>query len=85
MIKLIYFTASWCGPCRTFGPLLTREAEAAEMAVQRVDLADDLDELARTHRVTSVPTVIVVRDGEPVDRFGALSASALRSRLAGIA
>jgi thioredoxin 1 len=60
MIQLIYFTASWCGPCRTFGPLLA----ATGHQIERVDIDLDPDGAAQTHGVLSVPTVIVLRDGE---------------------
>lgn len=81
MVRILYFGAAWCGPCGTFGPLLRSVAPGVEY----VDLDDDPDGLARTHAVLSVPTVIVLRDEAAVDRFGVLSASALRARLAGIA
>lgn len=86
MIRILYFTAAWCGPCRSFGPMLTREAEARGLKVERVDFDDSAAYgLAIQHAVTSVPTVIVRRDGQTVDRFGVLSAPALRDRLDALA
>jgi thioredoxin 1 len=78
MIRIIYFGAAWCGPCHAFGPLLREVAPQVEY----VDLDTDTEDAAQQYRVLSVPTVIVLRDGEVVDRFGVLSASALRERLA---
>lgn len=84
MIRILYFTAAWCGPCRSFGPLLYRVADAQLLAVERVDI-DANPGLAQAHGVMSVPTVVVVRDGETVDRFGALPPLALRDRLDALA
>ncbi|MGC5319337.1 thioredoxin family protein [Micromonospora arida] len=82
MIRVLYFTAAWCGPCRSFGPMLTREAEARGLKVERIDL-DEVDgrAIALAHDVQSVPTVVVLRRGALADRFGALPASAVRDRL----
>lgn len=77
MIRLIYFTATWCGPCRTFGPLLARQG----LPIERVDIDHDPEGVASAYGVLSVPTVVVL-DGEAViDRFGALGPAALQARL----
>lgn len=86
MNRILYFTAAWCGPCRKFGPVLTREAHARGLHVQRVDLDDDPAGLALAYEVQSVPTVLVVRDTpsrdvEIVARFGAVGVTALADHL----
>lgn len=78
---LIYFTAAWCAPCRQFGPVLAKEAEARGLSVIKVDIDNDPAGVAAFHNVTSVPTVVAVIDGAPVDRFNALPPLRVRDRL----
>lgn len=81
--QLIYFTASWCGPCRTFGPLLTRVASELGLPLVKVDVEENSD-MAVEFGVQSMPTVVVMTDGHEVTRLvGAVSESQLRSALAG--
>ena len=69
-VKLIDFTAKWCGPCRQMDPVL--ESLAAEYA-GRVEMAYvDVDEdpiTAQRFDVRSMPTFVVMRDGREVGRI----------------
>ena len=63
---LLDFFASWCGPCRTVGPILDEIAEEREdIKVCKVDI-DEQPELASRYRIMSVPTLMVVKDGQIV-------------------
>lgn len=67
---LIDFWATWCAPCRTLTPIL--EKLAAELAGRFVLAKVDIDrepELAEAFRVQSVPTVVLLVGGRPVDAF----------------
>ena len=65
-MKLIYMTASWCIPCRTFGPIMDQVTSAP---VSRVDV-DNNSALVAKYGVMSVPTVIAVdADGNEMARF----------------
>jgi len=55
MAKIIYFTAPWCGPCRTFGPIV----ESSGLPVHKVNIDED-QELAARYGVRSVPTLLKV-------------------------
>lgn len=79
----LYFSATWCGPCRSFGPLLERVATAMgdRIGLMKVDV-DATPELAVRYGVMSVPTLIVLRRGEIAARHsGTMSEGALRRLL----
>ena len=65
---LLDFFASWCGPCRMVGPILDEIAEEREdIKVCKVDI-DEQPELASRYRIMSVPTILVLKDGQIVDQ-----------------
>ena len=76
--------APWCGPCRFVGPILeelSREC-AGRLKVVKVNV-DENQGLAMRYDARSIPTMLVMRDGEVVDRIvGALPKPALAARLA---
>lgn len=71
---VVDFWAEWCGPCKMMGPVF--EETAKEMKGRAKFAKVDVDangELAQRFQVMSIPTLIVFRDGEQVDRVsGAL-------------
>jgi thioredoxin len=65
-IAVIDFWAAWCGPCRAMAPQLQRAAEKRpEYRFAKVDV-DCEPALAARYRIRSIPTLIVIRDGEPI-------------------
>jgi putative thioredoxin len=62
--------ASWCGPCRTLGPILEQVAEdhGGEFLLAKLDV-DANPYTAGQFGVQSIPTVIAFKDGQPVDGF----------------
>ena len=61
-IVLVDFWASWCGPCRTFGPTFEQASEKhPDIVFAKVDTEAEND-LAAAFGVMSIPTVMVVRD-----------------------
>lgn len=87
MPVLVYFTASWCGPCKQFGPLLEKVVNEAKCKVKlaRVDV-DKNPQIAQQFRVQSVPMVYVMLQGQPLDAFaGAVPESQLRQMIAQLA
>jgi thioredoxin 1 len=77
------FTAEWCGPCRTMGPAIAALARDYEDRVRVLQL--DADANPRTLvslGVRGLPTVLLLRDGDVVDRVvGAVPAPVLRARI----
>ena len=65
---LVDFWASWCGPCRMVAPVLEEIAnERSDVKVCKINV-DEEPELASRYRVMSVPTMIVVREGQVVNQ-----------------
>jgi putative thioredoxin len=81
---LVDFWATWCGPCKTLGPLIEKVIGeyAGAIKLAKVD-CDKEQQLAAMFGVRSIPTVVLVRDGQLVDGFtGALPEAQLREFLA---
>lgn len=65
---LIDFYADWCGPCRMLGPVVDEIAdEAGNFKVGKVNI-DEQPELTTKYQVMSVPTLVVIKNGEVVNR-----------------
>ncbi len=61
-LALIDFWAAWCGPCRMFGPIFERASEKhGDLVFAKVDTEAQPD-LAQAFGITSIPTLMVVRD-----------------------
>ena len=61
---LLDFWASWCGPCRMVGPVIEEiAAERADIKVGKINV-DEQPELAAQFKVMSIPTLVVIKDGQ---------------------
>ena len=80
---LVDFGAEWCGPCKALEPTMEKISVTYEgkVSVYSVDI-DNHPSLAAKNGVMSVPTLILFKDGKPVDRVvGLISEGDLRSKI----
>jgi thioredoxin 1 len=66
MKQILYFTASWCGPCRILGPIMESVKGQVNFSKLDVDVEQDL---AVRYKVRSVPTLVLVENGVEKNRL----------------
>jgi thioredoxin 1 len=65
--ELFYYTAPWCNPCQTLGPIMDEVARQIPVRKQNIDYTDPA--ILAAANVRSVPTVILVENEQEVKRF----------------
>ena len=77
MKQIFYFTAEWCGPCRSLGPVMEKVAETiltenksdwAPMPIEKINIDYETDR-TKSANIVSIPTVVLVKNGQEVRRF----------------
>jgi thioredoxin 1 len=82
-VSLVDFWAPWCGPCRMIAPVIDELAEDfdGKASICKVN-TDEQQELAMKFGVRSIPTILVMKDGEVVETMiGASSKQAFADKL----
>ena len=75
-----YFSATWCGPCKQFKPIM-QEIAGDGYSIEFIDV-DEQQNKATKYGVRSVPTVVIEQDGQEISRFvGALPKQQVIERL----
>ena len=62
-MELLYFSAVWCPPCRTFGPIVERVTGDMSLKLTKVDVDADTH-TAWQYKVMAIPTLILLEDGK---------------------
>jgi len=78
---LVDFWAEWCAPCTMVAPILKDIAEdyAGKVKVAKVDI-DDNEKLAAKYGITSIPTILLFKDGKMVNQqLGVMSYEAIEN------
>lgn len=66
-VTLVDFWAKWCGPCKMLAPVLEAvEKELEQVKFVKVDV-DENEELADKYQISTIPTLLIFKDGEVVD------------------
>jgi thioredoxin 1 len=82
-LSVVDFWAEWCGPCRMVGPIIDELHTAYEGKVNigKVNV-DDNSEIPSTYGVRNIPTILLIKNGEVVDKqVGAVPRSILEQKI----
>ncbi|XP_059641560.1 TPR repeat-containing thioredoxin TDX isoform X2 [Cornus florida] len=81
-LAILYFTATWCGPCRFMSPLYTSLAgKQPNVVFLKVDI-DEAKDVAARWNISSVPTFFFIKNGKEVDKVVGADKSSLESKIA---
>ena len=69
-LVVVDFFATWCGPCRMLGPVLeeVQEEMKDKITILKLDV-DEGENTAKQYGIMSVPSMVVFKDGEEIDRL----------------
>lgn len=83
---LVDFYATWCGPCQVMSPILEQVGAQLRDRLQVVKIdTDKYPTLASQYRIEALPTLVLFKNGEPIDRIeGVLQAPQLVQRLSSV-
>lgn len=80
-LVLLYFTASWCGPCHYLSPLYTNLAgKYQKVGFLKVDI-DEARDVAARWNISSVPTIFFIKNGKEVDKVIGADKNALEKKI----
>jgi len=65
MKEILYFSAPWCQPCRTLGPIM--DSLQGQINFRKIDVDNDT-ELSTKYSVRNIPTLVLLKNGEAVNR-----------------
>uniref|UniRef100_A0A7C9CHY0 Thioredoxin domain-containing protein n=2 Tax=Opuntia streptacantha TaxID=393608 RepID=A0A7C9CHY0_OPUST len=81
-LAVLYFTATWCGPCRVISPVYVSLAEKYPNAVfLKIDI-DEARDVASQRNISSVPTFFFIKDGKEIDKVVGADRSSLERMIA---
>ncbi|VVA98042.1 unnamed protein product [Arabis nemorensis] len=81
-LLILYFTATWCGPCRYMSPLYSSLAtQHPRVVFVKIDI-DEANDVAASWNISSVPTFCFMRDGKQVDKVVGADKGSLEQKIA---
>ena len=81
MIKVIKFSATWCGPCRALSPIFNEvKSQMPDVVFQEIDI-DQNSDLAIKYNVRGVPTIVIEKDNQEVTRKSGIIMNAALTQL----
>lgn len=81
-IDLMYFSASWCGPCKMMKPVIDNFINKNSDKVNLIKIDVDSDRgAAAAYGVNSVPTFVALKNGSLIDRFNGMVSQARLSQI----
>lgn len=83
---LVDFWAEWCGPCKMLAPLLDQLADehVGKVKITKVNV-DQEEDLARKFNVSSIPTLVIFKDGEVAEQLVGMTPKATLEQKLGLA
>jgi thioredoxin 1 len=73
MVTVKKFSALWCGPCRALAPVMNEvKGQFSNVKFEEYDVDTDVDEVVK-YNIVSVPTVIIEKNGQLIERFTGVS------------
>lgn len=85
MLKVLKFSADWCGPCRMLQPTFEKVSnDFSDVNFVTIDIDEEQDR-ASEYKIRAVPTIVFEKDGKEVDRLvGLVSEDIIRKTIEGL-
>lgn len=66
-MKILYFSATWCGPCKSLAPIINEIATSNNISIEKIDI-DENPNLVKDYSIRSVPTLIFEENNKELGR-----------------